>query len=539
MQFRPAFSASAIATGALITIGFVLCLAINLPGHLSFDSVVQLFEGRTGVYGNWHPPLMSWLLGAFDRLVPGTSLFVILNAAILFGSLAALSWLQAARGSAAAPSVAHSVRATLGTLPLPRPASRGGKAAAQVIDFPPPFTREVDSGGRATEDRGSASPKSYGVSWAATVVIAFLILTPQFLLYQGIVWKDVLFADTSIGGFVCLALAGEFWPRTGWRFALATKGIVLLVVAALVRQNGGVVLPAGAAALAWFAWTQTGPRKFRASATYGLGALAIAALLVVAIHSALALRIAGDSSPTVQFRLLQFYDLIGALKAEPSLALPYFHDDDPDLEHLMRTDGTALYTPQRNDTLANSARLQKAYFDSPDETISEEWHDLIVQHPGLYLRIRADVFRWVFLTPELAACRPIYTGISGPPDMLRTLRLKPRVDARDSALGSYSARFMGTPIFSHLFYAVFALCLLAVLFARRRSADIALAFLLIAAFAFTTSFFVISIACDYRYLYMLDLATMVAAFHVALDWRSAWAAIISLLQRVIPAKAGT
>ena len=57
-----------------------------------------------------------------------------------------------------------------------------------------------------------------------------------------------------------------------------------------------------------------------------------------------------------------------------------------------------------------------------------------------------------------------------------------------------------------------------VLFLKRRApGDTAFAFLLLAAFAFTASFFVISIACDYRYLYALDLAVIAAAFYLALD----------------------
>ena len=41
--------------------------------------------------------------------------------------------------------------------------------------------------------------------------------------------------------------------------------------------------------------------------------------------------------------------------------------------------------------------------------------------------------------------------------------------------------------------------------------------LLLSGLGFTASFFLISIACDYRYLYMLDLATLVALVYWALD----------------------
>ena len=41
--------------------------------------------------------------------------------------------------------------------------------------------------------------------------------------------------------------------------------------------------------------------------------------------------------------------------------------------------------------------------------------------------------------------------------------------------------------------------------------------LMAAALAFTASFLAISIACDYRYLYFLDLAAMTGLLYLALD----------------------
>jgi hypothetical protein len=54
-----------------------------------------------------------------------------------------------------------------------------------------------------------------------------------------------------------------------------------------------------------------------------------------------------------------------------------------------------------------------------------------------------------------------------------------------------------------------------VLLRRRRSPDLAVAAMLGSAFAFAASFAVISIACDYRYLYDLDLAVIAASFYLA------------------------
>ena len=76
-----------------------------------------------------------------------------------------------------------------------------------------------------------------------------------------------------------------------------------------------------------------------------------------------------------------------------------------------------------------------------------------------------------------------------------------------------------------MFWAALGLIALYILLRRREPADVAIAFLLLSGFAVTASFFVISIACDYRYLYFPDTAVMLSLFYLALDPASAWAAL--------------
>jgi hypothetical protein len=71
-------------------------LALGLPGHMSVDSIVQLFEARTLQFISFHPPMMSLLLRVLDSWIPGTALFVILDQALLTASFALL---VAERGS--------------------------------------------------------------------------------------------------------------------------------------------------------------------------------------------------------------------------------------------------------------------------------------------------------------------------------------------------------------------------------------------------------------------------------------------------------
>jgi hypothetical protein len=57
--------------------------------------------------------------------------------------------------------------------------------------------------------------------------------------------------------------------------------------------------------------------------------------------------------------------------------------------------------------------------------------------------------------------------------------------------------------------------LLAFLLRRRSAPDMAVAAMLASTFTFAATFALISIACDYRYLYALDLTVIAAALYVA------------------------
>src|SRR5579862_645644 len=87
-------SKARIAAAAALIAGCAITLGLSWPGHLSFDSIVQLHDGRFGFYHSWHPPVMAWLLGLGDRILPGTGLFVLFDAALLFTALLSLVWLR-------------------------------------------------------------------------------------------------------------------------------------------------------------------------------------------------------------------------------------------------------------------------------------------------------------------------------------------------------------------------------------------------------------------------------------------------------------
>ena len=413
---------------AVLVIGFGVMLALNAPGQLSYDSVTQLADGRTGHYNSWHPPLMAWLLGVFDAVVPGTFLFLLFQGLLLLGGLLALLALKP-----------------------------GG--------------------------------------WLSPLVALLIVLTPQWLLYQGDIWKDMLFADAAIAGFAALAWHARR-PHPAW----AIMAMLLLVLAAGVRQNGVVLLPVAAIILAL-----TAPRGWR----WGLTFLAVSLVLLLGLNLVLASRSDGGDGAAAEIRLAQSYDLAGAFAREPDLTVPL----PPDLDRLLRGSGARLYTPLRNDPFAADPVISKARGDAPDGAISTAWEALVLNHPMLYLSVRWADFAAVVTTPDSDVCHFATSGVTGPPQLLRQLGLSVRNRTQDQALKSYARLFFGTPLFSHIAWGILAILLLIVLLRRPAPADKAVAGLLAGALLFSVTFFFISIACDYRYLIFLDLAVMAASLY--------------------------
>ena len=422
----------AAMTALLLAVGFAAMLALNLPGQMSYDSVSQLFDGRSGTYNSWHPPVMAWLLGQFDAVLPGTGLFVIFEAAML------------------ALAFALSLRRNAG--------------------------------------------------WGAVAVALVIVLTPQFLLYQGTVWKDVLFADALVLSFSLLGRALQENGRA--RLALFILFFGALSLAALARQNGLLLLPVGA--LTFGLATAGNLRR-------GIFRAALALLLLVALVTGAGWLLArrGDDGAGLasEIRLAQIYDLTGAVRQ--GFPLDLLQQSDPPLAVALQQGGIKAYSLQLQDTLEPLL---------PAKTVSgavmAQWRALLLTRPDLYLRERLPVFWQVLATPQIKLCHPAYAGIDGDPAQLKALGLTARTRWRDLRLAAYARSFMGTPVLSHLAFGALAMGLLILYARRRRGSDLAMAGLLAGALAFSASFFFVSVACDYRYLFPLDLAAMVGLFHL-------------------------
>lgn len=426
---------------APLLLGFALLLALNWPGQMSYDSVVQLADARSGQYDSWHPPVMAWLLGLTDHLLPGPGLFLLFTAGLLLGAWFLLL-------------------------------------------------------------------KSGRPGWGSVIILVLAFATPQLLLYQGTIWKDVLFANAGIAGFACLAGTASRWQIPHLRAPLLILSVLTLSLAALARQNGFILLPVAALCLGMIA---TRLQSARAGWLYGAGLLAACLAVMLLANFALSFRGDHGKGASDQLRLAQTYDLVGAVRLDPSIRLTVLEERAPHLAAAIRKDGVALYSPHLVDTLEASPVLTDAIYHAPSGAVFAQWRQLVFEHPSLYLRERLPVFRWVLAPPDLLVCHPDVVGVDGPPEEMKALGLQPHIRAQDRFLYSYVANFFHTPVLSHLFYGALALLFLILLAGRGAPADIAVAGLQLAALLFALSFFVVSIACDYRYMYFLDLAAMTGA----------------------------
>jgi hypothetical protein len=460
-DLRRGTGAKALYFGALAT-GLLLVLAAALPGHMTTDSVIQLAEGRTGVQRSFNPAFMSWLLGKFDSVLSGTSLFVTFNVALFFGSLAILPWLARR---------AH---------------------------------------------------------WLAAPALLAVIATPQVLIYQGIVWKDVFFANAAIAGTVLMALSVNAGTGRVTRLAAWGGGLALLVVAALVRQNGILALGAAALAVGLAAVSRQG-WKAGLSAT---GTLLGAGLVAFVAMTLVMERLMPPASPEAAgagLRIIQHFDLVGVVARDPGARLEPLQTEDPQAAATLRALAAKGYNPERVDAVSNAPGLGEALWRTPKGAVAKTWANLPTADFEAYAAHRLAVFRQVFLTPNILACLPVSTGVQGPELVLEELSLPAREGRQDRELYNYASWFFGTPVLSHLSFALLSLAILVVLVLRGRPSDWVMAGLQAGALAFTGSFVLIALACDYRYLYFLDLAALFGLVHLALD--PPWMAILSRFRK--------
>jgi hypothetical protein len=362
--------------------------------------------------------------------------------------------------------------------------------------------------------------------WPRRVCLPVLVLwmiSPLAVIYQGVALKDVLFADAAMAGFAALAWAGRLWARPAARWPLLLGALALFTLAALTRQNGAVVPLCGAVAVGAILFIQPRPvasvGRRAAGAVLG-GGLALGLMLAAGALAAAGLAAHGDhrDENASHMKILQVFDLTGAARRDPGLDLTILRRDQPALARFVQ-DAAPLYRSAGVDNLVTRLQAERLTPLTGD-AVGRQWRALITARPWLYLDTRAAVWRATLETAPADLCPMVFTGVEGDPAALKRAGLKLRQTERDDADDDYAQTFGGGPLFSHPAYALL-LALVAVLDGRawlrgaRGPGEIAGLALAAAALLFAASFFVVSVDCDYRYVYFLDVAAMAGALRRA------------------------
>ena len=418
---------------------WLVTLAINAPGHLSFDSIIQLNEARTRSYMGFHPPLMSYLMMLFDTIAPGTALFLLFMQALFFGAL--LIVVRMARD----------------------------------------------------------------VSVLTPLVVLACCAHPFVLLYQGIVWKDVLFANFAVFGFALLFAAARL---RGWgRYACYAFSLLCVACGGLVRQNASIALPVLAVAIAYLEFPSL---SLRAQAAKFLGGAVAAVIVMLAVGSGMDALILASAKvspgPTYGMALVVLgrYDVSGIIAHNDKANVSVFEKRRLDVP-LLREDADRYYTPERLDWLPK--RFLEELRKLPREEFIPAWGQFAVDNFGAYLRHRLEVFHWMIWPPDITHCLPLHVGITGPPDVMAKLDVPTTLRPSDRTLAAYTAYFMPTPLYRHGSFLVVAV-LLCVLLPLRYGLNAALPVLALSAagILFTLTWTLTGVACDIRYMYFLPLA---------------------------------
>ena len=445
-------SAARKALRLVLAVGFLAMLGANLPGHMSLDSISQLKEGHDHVRETWAPAMYAWILGFFDRFIPGSSLYVVASGLLFFASLAALADLR------------------------PR------------------------------------------TSWLAVPVAILVMATPQVMIYQAIVWKDVMFANCSVAGLVCIAQAAHVWTDRRRRWLWLAGALMLLAAGCQVRQNGAVVAVPASMALGWIASSG----RWRRGLAWGLGAF-VAVMAMAQVQMALVTPAKGApevANPTsIGVQIIQNYDLLAAVSLDPGYHLGVMAAANPAATKVIAERAKLNYSGRRVDFYDRDEVLGRALWSFPPGVAGRQWVDLVTRHTGLYLRVRWEDFRWLFASPVIDWCLPVYVGVDA---WAVKAGMQPRFVQSDVELNNYATWFFDTPVLSHVAYSAVSLVLAGLFLWRRQPADIAMGALQLAGLGFTASFFVITLACDYRYLYFADLAALAGLLYAAIDPPRPW-----------------
>ena len=347
----------------------------------------------------------------------------------------------------------------------------------------------------------AARPRDTGWPWWRVVAALALVANPVVFAYVGIVWKDVLLASLctlALG----LSVAGWRSATLRGRVAFSTLALLALLPIPMVRQQGLVLLPVFAVSPAWLIASTARPgRRQAVLAAIAIGMLASYLLLKLLVAVSFAEGPDGRDL-SVGTRIIKTYDLVGIqVRTGPQGPLAHAGASPAVLAAMQRE-----YGGDRVDRLGADPGL-RAFLDTVAPRADALWLPAIRQHPLAYARHRLSAFSWLAGFHDERTCLPFQVGVEGIDAFLAESGMHQERELRDLRLYDFYLHFVRTPLWKHWLYMLAVGVVLLLVWRRGGTARTALLPWGIGLALFAGSFLPTSIACDFRYLYLLVPAT--------------------------------
>ena len=332
--------------------------------------------------------------------------------------------------------------------------------------------------------------------WAVALLV--LAASPPAFVFVGIIWRDVLFANTWLLAAALVFAVAE--RNAGLRILIQALALGLLALGVLLRPNALIAAPILGAYIVWptqFSWKR---------------------LAIVFVPAAVGF-----------FALVQvvYYGALGAARQNPLQSIMVF--DLGGISHFAKANQFPVtWTPLETALLTNDCyrptqwdiywRLEPCQFVmhrlEGDEifgtpVLVDAWRRAVVSHPSAYLQHRT-AFMWNFLTHENLT---MWTHDLDNPSKL------PLADrAAFTALVAIHAALKPTPLFRTGPWLLVCVAVCALAWRRRNAPAGAFAIVVCGSAAiYVLTFFAVGVASDFRYSYLAVLAGIAGAIAVAQD----------------------
>jgi hypothetical protein len=324
--------------------------------------------------------------------------------------------------------------------------------------------------------------------WPAVALLLLAMLSPAFA-FVGMIWRDVLFADTwLLAAALALAVA-----RCGFglRVTMQAVALGLLALGFLIRPNALLAAPILGAAILW-------PTRFlwkRAVILFVPMALALFALLQFVYYGAL------HAERQHPLQSIMIFDLGGISHFAGENQFPGVWTAQETNLIVTRcyqpTEWDIYWTQEPCEFVMQQLERDKIFGTS---IISDAWIHAIAGHPNAYLEHRI-AFMWNFLTrPNLT----IWTVDIDDPSKLAFPD-----HAGLAALRSITAALEPTPLFRAGTWLLISVAVCVFAWPRRNTPSGAVAIGMCAsAVVYILALFTVGVASDFRYAYWAVLASI-------------------------------